>query len=403
MVEFWPILANNLNNLSMKRIAYIGFASLLFASGAFAQKSIVVSNSSDLNRMGELVELKIDTKKDTELRNPFILKNDKGEEIGYQLIKNEMNDITSVLFQANVKSKSSSTFSIVSGKPSTVKGKTYGRQVPERKDDFAWENDFAAYRMYGPALAKENPSNGIDFWAKKTDDLIVNEFYEGELKHGLSYHRDRGRGLDFYKVGHTLGCGGIAPYFNDKLWVGNHYDHFTVKENGPLRTVFTLIYDSLLVGNEYYKHTITITADAGSLMNKAEVTYTGKSQKMQLAPGIFLHDGKGTIKAVIDTDCFIFCKSSGYLAYAENAVSEFNEPSGRNYVGVFVDDKSKMTDKITPDHLLMLTDYTVGKKFTYYFGAGWNSWKFPTDKDWFNAVNEFSQTVKKPLKVKLVR
>lgn len=387
----------------MKSILNIGLASLLSISSVFAQKSILVTNSTDLSRNAELIELKIDVKKDSKLKNPFVLKNEKGEEVGYQLIKDDMNETTGILFQANVKAKSSSTYFIFPGKPATFKAKTFGRQVPERKDDFAWENDFAAYRMYGPALANENPSNGIDFWAKKTDDLIVNEFYEGELKHGLSYHRDRGRGLDFYKVGHTLGCGGIAPYMNETLWVGNHYDHFKVKEDGPLRTVFTLIYDSLLVGNEYYKHTITITSDAGSLMNKAEVIYTGKSQKMQLAPGIFLHDGKGTIKNLINSECFICCKSDGYLTYAENAVSEFNEPSGRNYVGVFVDVKGKLTDKLTKDHLLMLADYTVGKKFTYYFGGGWNSWKFPTDKDWVTAVDNFSQAVKKPLKAKFIR
>ena len=33
-----------------------------------------------------------------------------------------------------------------------VKAKVYGRYVPERKDDFAWENEYAAFRMYGPAL-----------------------------------------------------------------------------------------------------------------------------------------------------------------------------------------------------------------------------------------------------------
>jgi hypothetical protein len=387
----------------MKVIVNIYLALLLSISGIFAQKSIVVTNSSDLNRNGELVEMKIDATKNNKLRNPFILKNEKGEEVGYQLLRDDMNEIIALLFQADVKAKSSNTYSILEGKPAAVKAKTFGRQIPERKDDFAWENDFAGYRMYGPGLVKENPSNGIDFWAKKTDDLIVNEFYEGELKHGKSYHRDRGRGLDFYKVGHTLGCGGIAPYMNETLWVGNHYDHFKVNEDGPLRTIFTLIYDSLLVGNEYYKHTITITADAGSLMNKAEVTYIGKPQKMQLAAGIFLHDGKGDIKNLINSECFILCKSDGYLTYTENAVSEFKEPSGRNYVGVFMDVNGKLTDKKTTDHSLMLADYTVGKKFSYYFGAGWNSWKFPTDKDWVAAVDNFSQTVKKPLKAKFVR
>ena len=44
--------------------------------------------------------------------------------------------------------------------------KVFGRYVPERKDDIAWENEYAAFRFYGPALAPENPSNGVDLWLK---------------------------------------------------------------------------------------------------------------------------------------------------------------------------------------------------------------------------------------------
>jgi hypothetical protein len=40
-----------------------------------------------------------------------------------------------------------------------------GRAVPERKDDFAWENKIVAYRIYGPALeATGEISSGIDVW-----------------------------------------------------------------------------------------------------------------------------------------------------------------------------------------------------------------------------------------------
>ena len=47
-----------------------------------------------------------------------------------------------------------------------------GRFVRERNDDFAWENDLVAHRVYGPALetAKKEPlvSSGIDVWVKRT-------------------------------------------------------------------------------------------------------------------------------------------------------------------------------------------------------------------------------------------
>ena len=50
-------------------------------------------------------------------------------------------------------------------------------------------------------------------------------------------------------------------------------------------------------------------------------------------------------------------------------------------------------------HALLLTNYKIGSKCTYYFGAGWNKWKFPTDDDWFNAINQFVNTINHPLKV----
>ena len=39
---------------------------------------------------------------------------------------------------------------------------TYARFVPERSDDFAFENDKVAFRIYGPALKNSGVNNGID-------------------------------------------------------------------------------------------------------------------------------------------------------------------------------------------------------------------------------------------------
>jgi hypothetical protein len=281
---------------------------------------------------------------------------------------------------------------LIEGQPAIVKPKTSARFVPERKDDLAWENDLAAYRMYGPALAKENPSNGVDLWLKCTDELVVDKRYRDELKNGLSYHVDHGTGMDCYTVGHTLGAGGIAAFASDSLWIGNHYDHYKVVENGPLRSVFTLTYDSVLVGNVYLKQEITITANAGSALNKAEVRFIGASQKMELATGVFLHDGNGNLQ---------LNAKDGIVAYAEDAISGAKIPSGRNYVGVFVPVKTNSALRKS-FHGILLTKYKVGKTFTYYFGGGWSKWIYPTDNDWFNAMTKFKKSVEKPLKVSII-
>ena len=75
-----------------------------------------------------------------------------------------------------------------------------GRYVPERKDDFAWENEYAAFRMYGPALANENPSNGVDLWLKNSPALVIDTMYGRELLDHRPYHINYDGNLDCYKV-----------------------------------------------------------------------------------------------------------------------------------------------------------------------------------------------------------
>ena len=373
----------------MRKIIFSIIASISLGSFALQSQTIVIKNTTGMNRKGEMVEINTSKLKANFKTKTYILKNDKKEEQAYQLLYNDKKEVETIIFQANIKANSSATYSLSEGKPAIVKAKTSARFVPERKDDFAWENDLAAYRMYGPALAKENASNGVDFWAKRTSELVVDKRYNDELKNKKSYHIDFGDGLDFYKVAHTLGCGGISPYASDSLWVGNQFSKYKVIENGPLRSVFVLSYDSIKVSKNFYKEEITITVNAGSLLNKAVVKFIGAPQKMELAGGIFLHDGKGNLK--LDA-------KNGTAAYAEDATSEAKVPSGRNYVGVCIPTKANTARKIGT-HALVLSDYKVGDSFTYYFGGGWSKWIYPTDDDWFKAINSFSEAISKPLQV----
>lgn len=373
----------------MNNIVRIIFLTFFCFSGVMAQKQIVVKNTTDFDRNAEVVEVKVGKKNAVFLSKQFVLKNEKGQEVAYQLVFDKHKTFSSFIFQADVKSKSSTTYTVSEGKPATVKFLTHAQFVPERKDDFAWENDLAAYRMYGPALAAENPSNGVDLWLKRTSDTIVSKRYRDELQNGLSYHVDRGNGLDCYKVGHTLGAGGIAPFQNGKLMVGDNYNRFELVENGPLRSVFTLYYDKVKVGNETVNQEITITTNAGSALNKAVVKYSGKTQPFQLAAGIFTHDEKGAKHTNLKT---------GTIAYAEEAISDAKVPVGRNYVAVIIPCKAKSIEN-QDNHLLITSNYKTESKFIYYFGGGWSKWKFPTDKDWFEAVEKFSKQLKNPLKV----
>ena len=257
-----------------------------------------------------------------------------------------------------------------------VQPKVYGRYVPERKDDFAWENEYAAFRMYGPALKPENPSNGVDLWLKASPELVVDSFYYREHVLGKPYHINYGKGLDCYKVGHTCGAGGLVVLADNKTYVGGPYDRWEIVEQSPEKFVFRLEYDSLQVGEKVLQESITITAEAGTAMNKAEVVLKGEYDgELLVGGGIYMHD---TI------DHFEVYESLGTVFYEEDALSdktaaqmnyEYNGSTsqGRIYITVQVPEAT-VTD-LQDGNLIAVKPYQLGDTLTYYFGATWSEWK----------------------------
>ena len=256
-----------------------------------------------------------------------------------------------------------------------VQPKVYGRYVPERKDDFAWENEYAAFRMYGPALRPENPSNGVDLWLKSSPELVVDSFYYREHVLGLPYHINYGKGLDCYKVGHTCGCGGMVVIANDTTWIGGAYDRWEILEQTPDKFVFRLEYDSLLVAGHILHESITITAEAGQQQNKAEVILTGDySGEMLVGGGIYLHD---------TVDYYLTTPEVGYVFYEEDALSdktaakmnyEYNGSTTQGRVQISVKTPGATLTEIRDGNLIAVRPYELGDTLTYYFGATWSEW-----------------------------
>ena len=276
-----------------------------------------------------------------------------------------------------------------------VQTRVYGRYVPERKDDFAWENEYAAFRMYGPALRSENPSNGVDLWLKKSPELVVDSFYYREHVLGLPYHINYGKGLDCYKVGHTCGAGGLVVIADDNLFVGGAYDRWRIIEQTPDKLVFCLEYDSLVVNGHVLQESITITAEAGQMLNKAQVVLTCANEyegaELWVGGGIYLHD-------TIDNS--YTCDHCGIIAYAEDALSDKNAAQmnyeyngstsqGRSYIAVVTPHGG--WQEIKDNTLFSVQPYQLGDTLTYFFGACWSEWSnedqsFPTDQDWFDGL-----------------
>lgn len=292
-----------------------------------------------------------------------------------------------------------------SGQSEDAQPRVYGRYVPERKDDFAWENEYAAFRMYGPALRGENPSNGIDLWLKNSPALVIDTMYGRELKDHRPYHINYDGNLDCYKVAHTAGCGGVVILADavsgqqsatGGLCIGGPYDRWEVLEQTPERMVFRLEYDSVPVAGQILQQSLTVTAEAGTIWNKAEVVLTGHelsdiSYELLVGGGIYLHD---------TVDNTFICEKCGMVAYAEDALSDkaaakmnldYNGSTSQGRAYIAVRTPGATCQQIIDGTLVSMRPYTLGDTLTYYFGACWSEWSngketFPKDEDWFEAV-----------------
>lgn len=309
------------------------------------------------------------------------------KEIPYQLEYLGMPTVQNLLVQVSVPAKESITIQLVKGKPTAVTSATYCRYVPERKEDFAWENDQIAFRMYGKELEKtpKEMAYGIDVWVKRVSRLILNERY----KRG-DYHVDHGDGLDYYHVGLTLGAGNLMPLDNDTICYSKNYTSYKILDNGPLRTTFQLVYDEWQVGNKKVKATKTISLDAGSQLNKITVTFVGTTDSLPVVAGIITRKGAG-VKYLNE--------SEGIMGYWE---PQHDQDGTTGVACIMSTPVMQMIEN--KGQLLAKTNTGKGNTITYYAGAAWDKAGMIKDADaWTKYLKAYQYGVNNPLAIGSVK
>lgn len=386
----------------MKKTILSLLAAVLLAGCTKEIATIELNNPSEDHRINQMIEVPADKLGLTQqMVGKVALFDAEGQGVPFQVMYYGEETPQSIVFQGTVAPNFVARYTLRSGKPAEAKKRVFARYVPERKDDFAWENDLAAYRMYGPALANENPSNGVDLWLKCTEELIVDTFYYREHELHLPYHVNYGKGLDCYKVAHTAGCGGVFPILNGEPQIGNQYDRWSIIDEGPLRVVFALEYDHYPVEGGELSERLVITCDAGSTMNRADVTYTGNldTKSMLIGAGIILHSKTSNDTIEVGNNIQL-SDNAGWIALAENAVADAGDAQGRNYVGVIL--PHAITHNMSSDMLYIWKDYKMDNTQTYYFGGGWSEWQYTSDQDWFARVAYEANLVNNPTTVQVV-
>jgi hypothetical protein len=279
----------------------------------------------------------------------------------------------SLVFQSDVPAKGSKTFALRAGTARKYRKedfRVYGRFVRERFDDFAWENDRVAHRMYGAALEtwEKEPltSSAVDIWLKRTRKLVVNDWYMTD-----DYHRDNGDGADFYSAGKSRGCGGDGLWSDGKLVVSSNFRNSRVLAAGPIRLVFELDYPNF--------ETKRVTLDAGQYFNRFESRFSDKGPAY--AAGI---------KKFKDTDVRTE-KNAGWI----RAWGPVTNGTGR-FACTLALDPSTITE-VTEDQLNHLV--VARQPAIYYVGTAWDqAGDFTTVADWDRYVDRFVQRLRSPLR-----
>ena len=258
------------------------------------------------------------------------------------------------------------------------------RFVPERSDDFVFENNLIAGRFYGEALEGNPTSPGIDIWVKLPGKLVADEWYKGyKTESDEYYHHDHG-GKDCYKVAVSLGGGASAPILNGQLcYPATNFRSWDIVESKPDKVVFTLHYpawelpDSVKVSLD---KTVTVVAD--SYFCDVEDVYTFEGPRtIDVAAGINIHKAQGTV----EEQNMVTGRS---VAIWEHASDQTFEPEdGMLGVAVMMSGADFTGETGDGTHLVLTRAVTSGEPFRYRFGSCWSKGYIQTDKDWFDLVS----------------
>ena len=276
--------------------------------------------------------------------------------------------------------------------------KVFARYIPERFDDFAWENDRVAHRIYGPGLdtpaagGSRMISSGVDVWCKRVRYPIVDRWYvKGH------YHNDSGEGLDMYDVGTNRGCGGTGVWDGRTLSVSQNWKTCKVLANGPIRAVFELTYEPWDAGNGIQiAETKRFTVDAGHNLDRIESTFTfatapGAPGELTIALGLTRHPKQAAAVPAQDAP-------GAWIGLWE----DFAKPmSGNLGTGVILASAAKLAGfaEVADDHLI-LARVKPGETLVYFAGAGWKqSGDFSSRDDWTAYLASWAKRLASPIKI----
>ncbi len=385
----------------LKKLGIFCFFVLTFtACTKEARKIVLIKNTLDIERTFETVELTKKLLKVDSLTHLGVKDTESNTLMVSQLVDNNDDGVYDVLlFQPKVSANSEKKYEIVTiSKESKSEAEEicFSRFVPERTDDYTWENDKVAFRVFGPTAQKMvedsvpggTLSSGVDAWLKRVNYPIINKWYKKNAEGG-SYHEDTGEGLDNFHVGISRGVGGITIKQKDSFYLSKNFAHWKTITTGPLRTSFYLKYEDWDANGNTIKESRVISLDLGSNLSKFKISLYGSDS---ISAGLTLHEKDGEVTSNDDNYWVSYWQPHGDSELGTAIVST------KEY---FIDSEKYDTDKKDLSNAFANLNI-LNNKVEYYAGFGWKkSEQFESKKEWENYLNQFSLKINNPLIVKL--
>ncbi|MBR4853307.1 MAG: DUF4861 family protein [Alistipes sp.] len=370
----------------MRKIAILLIGLVLSSCGILGDGLYLkVSNQLDFAREGEVVEVEWN-RIGRALISPekVIVLSTDGQQIPSQVLFDEDGNPTKLLFTADVEAGSSAIYNIRRGEREPYPTQAFGRYVPERLDDYAWENNLTAYRIYGPRL--ESPqTQGVDVWVKSTSKMIIDEWFARN-----DYHHNYGEGMDCYKVGNTLGGGALAIIDGGKLALAGNYTKQQCTANGPIRTSAEFEYAPVNIGDRMVTMRRKISLDANSRFTYQEYTFEGFEGKLEVAAGIILHDVKDR------------SFGSEYVAITEPA-SDSKDPDTDGDISLAVILQGAVSTTEIDGHIAATRHIQAGETIRMWNGSAWSNADMQCHDAWLREVEQMKQCIESPLHSRFIK
>ena len=389
----------------MKHIILLTVLAVFFLTLGCEQKSVptvTIKNTLDMSRAFETVKIyksDLALKDDGDFSKFAVQDMDTKAILVSQFVDEDQDGQADVLlFQPEIDAKSQKQFELVvldqETKSETIEY-CYSRFVPERTDDYAWENDKVAFRTYGPtaqqmieeSIKGGTLSSGIDAWLKRVDYPIINKWYKKTITGKGSYHEDTGEGLDNFHVGVSRGVGGIAVKKDTTYYVSKNFTNWKTITTGPIRTSFILEYANWDANGQTITEKKHISLDYGSNLSKFEIEISGTDN---FYSGLTLHENDGEPNQN---------EEAGWISYWE--------PHEDSELGtaIVVPNDNMMSSELYVTTLKDQSNFfaqikVINQTGTYYAGFGWKESKqFETKEAWENYLNDFALKVNNPLTI----